>query len=162
MFKNLVVNLCFIIQSFPLNAIFCFFSTKVFNFSNYFSSFTWLSFINSLPSISDLASIDVVSTSLPFMLPRTWGSYLKKNQQSIFNNQIDGRINLNTLCEFNCVHYFVGMMIKDKLEEENTLELIGCGICWKEIPWIEAYYAFLWIWEMMFQLLSYYFAPSKI
>jgi hypothetical protein len=35
------------------------------------------------------------------------------------------------------------MMIKDKLEKENTLELIACGICSKEIPGLQAYCVFL-------------------
>ncbi len=147
---------------FPQIANSCLSFIKVFNFSNYFSSFTWFSFINSLASISNLTSTNVISTSVPSMLSRTWGSYLKKNQQLVFKNQIDGKINLNTLCEFNCVHYFLGMMIKEKLEEENTLELIGCGICSREILGLEVHCAFLWIWKVMLQLLSYCFAPSKI
>lgn len=37
-------------------------------------------------------------------------------------------------------------MIKDKLKKENTLELIGCGICSREIHGPEAYCPFFGIW----------------
>jgi hypothetical protein len=166
MWKSILSNSCSRIwqsifassyKVFPQIKIFCLSFIKVFIFSSYFSSFTWFS-----SSISNLTSTNVVSTSIPSMLPGTWGSYLKINQQLVFKNQIDGKINLNTLCEFNCVHYFLGMMIKDKSKEENTLELIRCGICSIKIPGLEVHYVFFWIWEVMLQLLSYCFAPSEI
>jgi hypothetical protein len=40
--------------------------------------------------------------------------------------------------------------------------LIACGICSKEIHGLQAYCVFLWIWKVLLQLPSYYFAPSKI